>query len=242
MNNYIITHLFEFWECIASKGGFFTKERTYKYSYQTNMSWPSKIFGIDSEKIDLEQLKVKMKNGLLPKSIGVVNDESVEKLLLNHDFEKTSMVKGMFLNLSEQDKPKENFSTIEQVDTAAKAIEFANVAAKSFGYEIYPKTIIALLNFDSKIRLYLGRYEGAIVNCGVIFLDENKISGIHMIGTIPEYRGLGLGKIMTAKLMCEAFHNQSDTVVLVASESGERIYSKMGFKVDGTLSSFSIKE
>ena len=242
MTNYSIDHLFDFWEYIGVQGDFFTTERGYKFSCQSNMSWPSKIFGIDSNRIDFEQLKVKIKNGLLPKSLGIPKDELAEKLLLIHNFEKTSVVKGMFLNISREHQPKDNFPTIQRVDTKSKAIEFANVAAKSFGYEIYPKTIISLLNFDSKIRLYLGSHNGSSVSCGIIFLDENKVSGIHMIGTIPEYRGRGLGKIMTTKLICEAFNNRSNTVVLVASESGERIYSKMGFKVDGTLSSYSIQE
>ncbi|MFT4850533.1 MAG: hypothetical protein ACI83B_003091 [Sediminicola sp.] len=242
MTNYSIDHLFNFWEYIGVQGDFFTNERGYKFSYQSNMSWPSKIFGIDSKRVDFEQLKMKIENGLLPKSLGIPKDELVEKLLLIHNFEKTSVVKGMFLNISREHKPKDNFPTIQRVDTKSKAIEFANVAAKSFGYEIYPKTIISLLNFDSKIRLYLGSHNGSSVSCGIIFLDENKVSGIHMIGTISEYRGRGLGKIMTTKLICEAFNNRSNTVVLVASESGERIYSKMGFKVDGTLSSYSIKE
>ncbi len=242
MNNYIIDHLFNFWEYIGIQGDFFTNERGYKYSYQSNMSWPSKVFGIDRKRIDFEQLKLKIETGLLPKSLGITEDGLTEKQLLIHNFEKTSVVKGMFLNISREHKPKDNFPTIQRVDTKSKAIEFANIAAKSFGYEINPKTIISLLNFDSKIRLYLGRHNGSSVSCGIIFLDENKVSGIHMIGTIPEYRGRGLGKIMTTKLILEAFNNRSNTVVLVASESGERIYSKMGFKIHGTLSSYSIQE
>lgn len=242
MTNYIIDHLFNFWEYIGVQGDFFTKERGYKFCYQSKMSWPSKIFGIDPEQIDFVQLKIKMKNGLLPKSLSIPQDELAEKLLLIHNFKKTSVVKGMSLNISRVHKPKDNFPTIQRVDTKSKAIEFANVAAKSFGYEICPRTIISLLNFDSKIRLYLGRHNGSSVSCGIIFLDENKVSGIHMIGTTPEYRGRGLGKMMTTKLILEAFNNRSHTVVLVASESGERIYSKMEFKVDGTLSSYSIKD
>ncbi len=242
MNNYTINHLFEFWECIGIKGGFFTQEGGYQYTHPRNSSWPSKVFGINSERIDFEQLNLKMRNGILPKSIGIAEDELVEKLLLKHNFKKTSVVKGMFLTLSKEHRPTDQFPTIQQVDTRSKAIEFATIAAKSFGYEIYPETIISLLNYDSKIRLYLGSHNGALVSCGIIFLDDNKVSGIHMIGTIPEYRGLGLGKIMTTKLILEAFKNGSNTAVLVASESGERIYSKMGFNVDGNLRSYSIKE
>ena len=148
----------------------------------------------------------------------------------------------MFLNLSREHKPKDNFSTIQQVDTELKAIEFAKFASRSFGYKIHPKTIISLLNSDSIIRLYLGSYKEALANCGIIFFDRNTVSGIHMIGTFPEHRGLGLGKIMTRKLIFEAFENRSEIVVLVASESGEKIYSKMGFIADGTLRSYSVKE
>lgn len=242
MNNYIIHHLFEFWEYIGLQGDFFTNESGFKYSHPSNMSWPSKVFGIDSERLDFERLKLKMKAGFLPNSLGIAENELTEKLLLTHNFEKTSVVKGMYLNLSSKHKPIDNFSTIQQVDTELKAIKFAEVASRSFGYKIHSKTIISLLNSDSKIRLYLGSHNSSSVSCGIIFLDENKVSGIHMVGTIPEYRGRGLGKIMTTKLICEAFSNRSNTVVLVASESGERIYSKMGFKVDGTLSSYSIQE
>lgn len=242
MHNYPIDHLFEFWKYISSKGDFFTNETAYNYSYQSNMSWPSKIFGIDSKRIDFEKLKMKMKTGVLPKSLGIHEDELTEKLLLIHNFKKTSSVKGMFLNLSREQKQEDNFSTIQLVDTEQKAIEFANISAKSFGYQIYPKTIISLLNFDSKIRLYLGSHNDSLVSCGIIFLDENKVSGIHMIGTIPEYRGIGLGKKMTSKLLFEASKNKSKTAVLVASEAGERIYSKMGFKVDNSLISYSVKD
>ena len=242
MNHYIIDHLFEFWEYIGLQGNFFTKESGFNYSYPSNMSWPSKVFGIDSKRLDFELLKMKMKNGLLPKSLGIPEDELTEKLLLSHNFEKTSVVKGMYLNLTSELKPLDNFSTIQQVDTERMAIKFAEVASKSFGYNILPKIIKPLLNPDSKIRLYLASYMGSYVNCGIIYLDRNKVSGIHMIGTLPEYRGLKLGKIMTAKLLFQAYKNGSKTAVLVASESGERIYSKMGFIADGTLRSYSVKE
>ncbi len=76
---------------------------------------------------------------------------------------------------------------------------------------------------------------GAFVSCGIVFLDNNNVSGIHMIGTIQEYRGLGLGKAMTTKLMFEAYENKSSEVVLVASKAGEKIYAKLGFITQGNL-------
>lgn len=83
---------------------------------------------------------------------------------------------------------------------------------------------------------------GSLVSCDIVFLDNNNVSGIHMIGTIQDYRGLGLGKAMTTKLMFETYENKSSEAVLVASKAGERIYSKMEFIADGTLKSYSVKE
>lgn len=242
MSNYSTEHLFEFWEYIGFKGDFLTSEKAFKYTNPNNMSWPSKIFGIDSNKLNFEQLNIKMKTGVLPKSIGVFKDDRTENQLLTHNFKKTSVVKGMYLKLSLDQLHEENSETIQQVTSVEGAIKFASIASKAFGYIINPKTISALLNSDAKIRLYLGNYRNEFASCGVVFLDKNNVSGIHMIGTLSEKRGLGLGKTMTNKLIFEASKNQSQKVVLVASESGERIYSKMGFVADGALHSYSVKE
>ena len=74
----------------------------------------------------------------------------------------------------------------------------------------------------------------------MLYLDKNGVSGIHMIGTLPEYRSHGLGKMMTKKLLNEAYVNRSEKVVLVASKAGERIYSKIGFIADETLKSYTV--
>jgi len=67
MKNYFIDHLFEFWEYIGLQGDFFTKENGFKYSYPSDMSWPSKVFAIDSKSLDFEQLKLT----IIPKSLWI---------------------------------------------------------------------------------------------------------------------------------------------------------------------------
>jgi len=242
MNNYSTTHLFEFWEYIGLKGRFFTNETSLKYTDPNVRTWPSKVFGIDRNNIDFKELHLRMKNGDLPNSLGLIEDNWTENQLRLHNFKKTSVVKGMYFKLPQKQKPTDNFQTIHAVNSTPKAHEFAKIASQSFGYTIDPKTIIALLNCTTKIRLYLGSHKGTFANCGIVFLDKKKLSGIHMIGTIPEKRGLGLGRIMTQKLIYEAYNNQSDMVFLVASKAGERIYSKMGFITDGALHSYAINE
>lgn len=242
MNNYIINHLFDFWEYLGSQGGFFTNKNSYKYTSPSNMSWPSKVFGIDIKRLKIQQLASKMQEGTLPNTLGIIEDTFTENLLLSHHFKQTSVVKGMYLNLTQELKPIYNFHNIQEVITETEAIGFSTIASKSFGYKINPQTIISLLNDTSKIRLYLGKHKGSLVSCGIVFLDKNNVSGIHMIGTLLAYRGLGLGKVMTNKLIFEAYENKSSKVVLVASKAGERIYSKIGFIAYGTLKSYSVKE
>ncbi|WP_106792184.1 GNAT family N-acetyltransferase [Aquimarina sp. Aq78] len=241
MKETIINHLFEFWEYIGTQGGFFNRGEGYVYTKPEKNSWPNKIFEIDPETVNLKQLHTEMKNGVLPKSLGVAENENIEKRLLQHDFEQQSMVKAMFLETSKHTAPLDNFATIEPVDDDNKAIVFARVSSNSFGYQILPETIISLVKHQKNIHLFLGKYNSEYVSCGIIYHDKNGCSGIHMIGTLPEYRGMGLGKIMTNKLLFEAYRNLSDIVVLVASRSGERIYSKIGFITDGTLKSYTVK-
>ncbi|WP_108808550.1 GNAT family N-acetyltransferase [Aquimarina spinulae] len=241
MNKIIINHLFEFWGYIGTQGGFFNKGEGYVYTKPEKNSWPNKIFEIDPEIVNLEQLHKQMKNGALPKSLGVAENENVEKQLLQCNFEQQSVVKAMFLETSKHTAPLDDFATIEPVDDDNKAIVFARVSSNSFGYQILPETIVSLVKHQKNMHLFLGKHKDEYVSCGIIYHDKNGCSGIHMIGTLPEYRGMGLGKIMTNKLLFEAYQNLSDIVLLVASTSGERIYSKIGFITDRTLKSYTVK-
>lgn len=238
-SNDIIAHLFEFWEYMGSQGDFLYEETNYKYTKPYNFSWPCRIFGIDSVALDFDEIHQKMKASVLPNSLAISGNKLAEKELSKYKFELKSIVKGMCLDLSRGGKPIHNFPTIQRVDDEVKAREFAKISTSSFGYEIFPTTIISLIDCK-KIKLFLGKHTSKFVSCGMIYLDKNGCSGIHMIGTLPKYRGHGLGKLMTNKLLFEAYENLSERVVLVASEAGEKIYSKLGFIAQGSLKSYSV--
>jgi ribosomal protein S18 acetylase RimI-like enzyme len=239
MKNKIINNLYELWKHIGANGQFLNSTEQYSYVKPHNYSWPSKIFELRASQVNFKELYQKIENGEIPNSISILENKTVENQLLEHKFVLRSTVKGMYLDLREKDKPKNNFTSIEKVDDNLKATEFARIATDSFGYEVLSPTIISLIK-SSQLKLFIGKHNNSYVSCGMVLLDKNGISGLHMIGTISEYRGLGLGKIMTNKLLLEAFINESKQVVLVASESGEIIYSKLGFITQGNLKSYSI--
>ncbi len=241
MGNSIINHLFEFWEHIGREGQFLNTLKGYSYTDPGKVSWPSKIFDLNIDQCNIKALKQGIHSGRLPNSIGILDDNlSAKRLLGEHGFKNTSIVRGMYKNLLEEGTPQESFDTIIQVTDPSHAVEFAKIASSSFGYPILTTTIEALLHDKKCIKMFLGKNTSNYVSCGMIFLDKNNHSGIHMIGTMPTHRGLGLGKIMTEKLLSEAYKNKSKKVFLVASQAGERIYSKLGFIVSGALSSYSL--
>lgn len=241
MKNSIINNLFELWEHIGSNGHFLHNTGQYCYTKPGNCSWPGKVFGLKLSGTNFKELHDNIECRDIPNSVSTLENEELEIQLLQNQFVLKSVVKGMYLNLQKTDKPANNFASIEKVDNEIKAIDFAKIASFSFGYEILPSTITPLIN-SSELKMFIGKHNNDYVSCGMVLLDKNGNSGLHMIGTTPEHRGLGLGKVMTKKLLFESFENKSERVVLVASESGERIYSKFGFIAQGYLKSYSINK
>ncbi|WP_282053413.1 GNAT family N-acetyltransferase [Maribacter luteus] len=240
MNKEIIEHLFEFWKHIGHNGGFLKKEKGFNSTHPSENSWPNKIFNVNVEDLDLNDLKQKILSKKLPNSVAVYEQESPRKILTSNGYGVTSTLKAMALTTNGILYDNIKASDFLEVCSEHDAGLFAEVASGSFGYPVKPATIIPLYK-DPAFKLYLGKYKDSFPSCGIVYLDKNGVSGIHMIGTKADYRGLGLGKKMTQQLVNEAIKNQSKKVYLVASQAGERIYSKMGFKTYGVLESYSLQ-
>ena len=239
MERHIIEHLFKFWEHIGQVNGFVHHEKGFIYTKPANNSWPNKIFGLVPDKVNLSLLYQEMKRGKLPKTLGVLSNVPFEASLKENGFKLHSSVKGMFMEAQRGTITHDPFSNINLVDSEEKAFEFAAIASKSFGYPILTKTIFTLIS-SNHFKLFIGTKGKQYVHCGLVYLDERGNAGIHMIGTLPEYQGQGLGKTMTTRLLQEVAKNQCKFVYLVASKAGERIYSKMGFKTAGSMASYTV--
>lgn len=240
MNKKIIEHLFEFWKHIGHNGGFLKKEKGFNSTNPSENSWPSKIFNINFEKLDSKVLQQKIRSRKLPNSVAVYEQEYPEYILKSDKYSLTSTLKAMSLTTNGILYDNIMESDFLEVCSEHDAGLFAKVASDSFGYPVKTSTIIPLYN-DPAFKLFLGKHQDSFPSCGMVYLDKNGISGIHMIGTKAGYRGLGLGKKMTQLLINEAIKNQSKKVYLVASQAGERIYTKMGFETYGVLESYSLR-
>tara|TARA_R110002167_G_scaffold108398_6_gene276805 strand:+ start:1656 stop:2390 length:735 start_codon:yes stop_codon:yes gene_type:complete len=240
MNKEIIEHLFEFWKQIGHNGGFLKKEMGFNSTYPSENSWPSKIFNVNVEALDLKDLEQKIHSKQLPNSVTVYQQELPENILTSNGYSLTSTLKAMAFTINEASYDNIKESDFLKVCSENGARLFAQVASDAFGYPVKTSTIIPLYN-DPAFKLFLGKHEDSFPSCGMIYLDKNGVSGIHMIGTKADFRGLGLGKKMTQLLVNEGIKYQSKEVFLVASNAGERIYTKMGFETYGVLESYALQ-
>lgn len=230
-----IQHQFEFWSHIGQVGGFFRQYKGFSSLSPEDTTWPSKIFNLQGHHID--ELKETIAHYQLPKSMALEDNEVVENRLQEQGFKQTSSVVAMTLEVSENTHYK-FYSLADKVTDEGGAKVFSKIASDSFGYTIYKTTISPLLQ-SKRVQLFLGKYQGSFVSCGIVFQDSKGDSGLHMIGTKKEYRGLGLGKKMTEHLLSIAMKNGSTNIHLVASKLGAPIYYKLGFKHQGYLKSYT---
>ena len=238
LNQEIVAHLFEFWSEIGNQAEFTKTGQGYTSILAPSHSWPSKVFITNSLIADFEHIYDGMQHGILPNSLSIGEDKTlIEKLKLT-GFKETSRVKAMCL-FSGKKHPCKLPDDIIVVRSLKHALEFATVASKAFGYTIHPSTICALLGHQ-QFHLYLGIHLGSYASCGIIYVDGIGNSGIHMIGVLPTYRGLGLGKRITQALLSTAVASRTNKVFLVASKLGAPIYAKLGFEPHGSLFSFKV--
>lgn len=239
MEDKIIEHVFDFWREIGHAGNFIKETEGYTYTSPFNFSWPSNIFDINQNVLNHTEFLQDLKKENLPNSIAFGSNKDIEKLTEKGFLEK-SQLNCMYLNLRKHIAIRSDYKNFEEVTNSKQIEVFAAVASASFNYPVLNSTIERIAS-NERIFLFLGKYLGTYVSCGILYLDKQGDSGIHMIGTLPKFQGKGLGKIMTKNLICKAYDLDKPYIYLMASEAGERIYSKMGFRSSGSIHNFSFQ-
>lgn len=163
--------------------------------------------------------------------------EGIEKLLEKHNFTLISRETGMALSLKEFNESlvlAENMN-ITRVTNNEMLKHWCNIFGKSFGateaeinshYELELK--LSLSEEIPRIH-YLCYINNMPVSCSTLYKGKNE-AGIYCIGTLREFRGNGIGKLMTVKPLLDAKDYGYELAVLHASEYGFSIYKKLGFK------------
>ena len=237
MNKKILNNLYEFWSYIGKKTKRLVENDHYKSVSVIDSDWPNRVFSISEGKDILSEIIDLIQGKLLPNIIAVPKPNSLENLSYSKLF---LTQRNMAVSLETEGMNLKGDVNIKQVRTKEDALNFAKTASDAFGYKVDGNIIYLLSEDSSKVRLFNYMYNNEYLCCGIIFYDSNNNAGLHMIGTISNGRGKGIGTKMTKKMLLEAKANKSEFCVLHASMMGENIYKKLGFNSFGELETYLI--
>ncbi len=156
--------------------------------------------------------------------------------LKRHGFIHRGDAPGMAIDLYDMHETVSRPSnlTITEVDGIDDLKIWCHVTA--IGYGIRERGEQALLDWFKKdvalqqpLKFYLGWLKGKPVATSLLFLAEG-VAGLYFVATIPEARHQGIGHAITLKPLQEARKMDYRVGILQASEMGEPVYLRMGFK------------
>ena len=142
---------------------------------------------------------------------------------------------GMVLERRIADAPVPAGVTLRVVETAADAAEFARVSGEAYAtYGMPPDCAHVVLGrldvmHAPHIVSVLAIVDGSAVAAAMVILTHG-IGGIYWVGTTPAARGKGLAELCTRVVGNAAFGMGASLVVLQASQMGEPIYRRMGYR------------
>jgi ribosomal protein S18 acetylase RimI-like enzyme len=90
---------------------------------------------------------------------------------------------------------------------------------------------------DAPLVNYVASLDGAPVAAAALF-DGAGVAGIYNVATVPEARGRGIGRAVTAAAIAEGVRRGLRMAVLGSSEMGFPVYRRLGFREVSRLRSF----
>jgi GNAT superfamily N-acetyltransferase len=128
---------------------------------------------------------------------------------------------------------------IRPVRDAATFGAFSDIIASTFDIdpsvcrEVLTPKLVELVN----AHWYLGYADGKPV-AGSALITTDGVAGVHYVGTLASYRRRGFGEAMTRHAVDEGAKAGCRSSTLQASEMGQPIYERMGFRVVTSYKTF----
>lgn len=240
-------------------------DTTKEVSWVNNQHiWPNRIYGLNVSEVNidnmLEWITDGMKSGKLPEILTTslfTMPKNYENYFSKHGIEKKFDAQGMVLSLDmfdEDEKYAQIDLTINKVTVTTNNGElndelalWCNVVLKALFdqsesyFNAYYNVISKLLDMNI-IQCFVAYVNEQPVATSMLYISENNIGGIYHVSTLKEYRGLGIGKEITKAALIYAKENSCKLSVLFASELGEAVYRKLGFKTYCSFGRYGLKK
>jgi len=151
------------------------------------------------------------------------------------DLRAVSDMPGMVLDAPIADASPADDARLVRVDDADGLRDFAAVSARAYAPIGFPPAVVAKI-FGQPERglrphwINVVAYAGEEPLSAAMAILSHGIAGIYWVGTAPEGRKRGLGDACTRCVGNTAFELGARAVVLQASQQGEPIYLRMGYR------------
>lgn len=131
--------------------------------------------------------------------------------------------------------------SIERVTTPEALVAFCLVVARGFGLpsELAERLLPPAILLEPDIDLFLGHAEGRSAATSTLIRSDG-VAGVHHVATLPEFRKRGFGEAMTWHAVATGAGYGCDMAALQASEMGQPIYERMGFKLVSPYRTFHL--
>ena len=115
-------------------------------------------------------------------------------------------------------------------DTLSRAAEiYAEAYHLPTSAATYMKSVMMTALYDPAVYIYLARLHGIPAGSLTLVLKAG-VAGLYGLGTLPEYRGHGVGTSLMVRAILEASALGFRVAVLQAPPSAVRLYRRLGFE------------
>jgi len=208
------------------------------YSWAENSfdPWFSRIFNFNIPKSNIHEtiseMREKITNGSQPNSLLMTESDfysEVKECLESESFTNFYNQVGMALHLDQLELSQNKIhSNIKILNNTFELNKWIKVIKEIFGSDknsfLYEKYLS-----DNDFTFFAYYLDDKIIGTALLYISNN-VAGIHMVGTLHDYRKKGIGSEIT-KLAFDFARQQGATIgVLQASPMGKTVYEKIGFK------------
>jgi ribosomal protein S18 acetylase RimI-like enzyme len=236
----IESNLYQFYEFTAQKGDLeLVKGHDFSWVRNKKSAWPNWIFRLNPEQLMQEKFIGSLANRIQKKEIPpyliTLEPEDTkefykraEKYGLRQIMRWTGMaiMKDQYLAAPSGHlypdiiRVRDKESLKDWLHVVNSALYSSNSLATSLLERLYLK---------DPFKLYLGYENGDPVSTSLSF-QKSSVAGLYMIATMENHREKGYGTALTRYAMDRCFQNSSECIILHASDMGEKVYRKIGFR------------
>jgi ribosomal protein S18 acetylase RimI-like enzyme len=223
----------------AISGGKCIHGEFYSWTKNPYADWYSKVFNvrIPAEQVDvvLRKLCNSIAQNRAPKNIllgPAALPYAMAQHLADYGFNKVYAQTGMALDLAQLDFQTDQ--RVRVVDSEPELMQWLLVAKAAFGKERHPALFKRFMK-ENDVVLYAGYLQDRLVATTMLYM-KSAVAGIHLVGTLPECRGLGFATALTGTALRDARNRGCAIGALQASAMGKNVYLQIGFKEYGEIS------